>query len=546
MEECTKGKVSETCGPTVSNAGKEPFRLTYSTMFDSPPELHQKFEEELVRLRQHLGESYAMLWGGQSHEAVERFADRSPTDGTVLGYFQRGTEQDAREALAAARAAAPSWGATPWQERVQIMRTAADLLDKRVFTLGAILSLEVGKNRVEGLGDAAETVDLVRYACDQMERNHGFVAEMERDPLRGFRAENISVLRPYGVWVVVSPFNFPGSLTGGPSSSALVAGNTVVIKPASETPWGPWLIAKTFLDAGVPAGVVNFVTGPGATLGQELVNSPEVNGLTFTGSYDVGMGIYRSFTKGRWPRPLVLEMGGKNATIVSRNADLEEATTGIVRSAFGLQGQKCSACSRVIVEEPVYEELLERIAVRTEKLKIGDPVQAGIDCGPVINNGALRNYEQYCSDLRQAGRIICGGRVLTGEPFDRGSFCAPTVVADVPLSHPLWKKEMFLPITMVTHVSSLEEAMEIANDTEYGLTAGFFGSEQETWWFFEHIQAGVVYANRPQGSTTGAWPGFQPFGGWKASGCSGKNSGGLYYLPLYMHEQIQVMVRHNS
>lgn len=546
MEENAKGRVPETDHPSATSSGEGTFRLTYATMFDSPPELHRQFEEELARLRQHVGESHPMLWGGQSHEAAEQFPDCSPADGTVLGYFQKGTEQDANAAIAAAKEAALLWGATPWQERVRIMRAAADLLSKRVFALGAILSLEVGKNRVEGLGDAAESVDLIRFACDQVERNNGFVAEMGHDPLRGYHVDNTSVLRPYGVWVVVSPFNFPASLTGGPAGAALVAGNAVVIKPATDTPWGPWFIAKTFLDAGVPAGVVNFVTGPGGTLGQALVNSPDVDGLTFTGSYDVGMGIYRSFAGGRWPRPLILEMGGKNAAIVSRHADLNEAATGIVRSAFGLQGQKCSACSRVFVEEPAYEELLKLIEEKVAKMHVGDPVQLGIDCGPVINRKAQQNFEQYCTELRQAGHILCGGHILTGEQYDHGYFCEPTVVTDVPLSHALWKTEMFLPITMIAKVGSLDEAMKLANDTQYGLTGGFYGSEEESRWFFQHIRAGVVYANRPQGATTGAWPGFQPFGGWKASGSSGKNSGGLYYVQLYMHEQIQVAVRHGD
>lgn len=546
MNDRTKEATDQHADPTVSTcsqrANQAPFKLTYATMFDSPPELHAGFEHALAALTPTFGTVYPMLWGGELHYSPDVFEDHSPTDGQILGYFQKGTAQDATDALAAARAAAPLWAATPWKERVRIMRAAADLLEERVFTLGAILSLEVGKNRMESLGDGAEAVELIRYACAQMERANGLVQPMGSDPLRGYRCTNMSVLRPYGVWVVISPFNFPAALTAGPTGAALVAGNTVVIKPATDTPWGPWFIARTLLDAGVPAGVVNFVTGPGSTLGKALTDSPEVDGLTFTGSYDVGMGIYRSFTGGKWPRPLVLEMGGKNATIVSRHANLDDAATGIVRSAFGLQGQKCSACSRVLVEDGVYDELLKRLADMTSRLVVGNPVEAAVACGPVINHKAQQDYAAYCTELQTAGRIVCGGKFLTDGPYERGFFCAPTVVADVPFTHPLWRKEMFLPITMVGSVSSLDEAMKIANSVDYGLTAGFYGSKEETGWFFDHIQAGVTYANRPQGSTTGAWPGFQPFGGWKASGSTGKNSGGVYYLPLYMHEQIQVTV----
>ena len=546
MNECTKAATGDYDHPAVSIRGqttdKIPFKLTYATMFEPPPELHARFERALETLTPTLGAAYPMLWGGESHYSPDVFEDRSPTDGTVLGYFQKGTEQDATDALTAARAAAPLWAATPWKERVRVMRAAADLLEERVFTLGAILSLEVGKNRMESLGDGAEAIEMIRYACSQMERANGLALPMESDPLRGYRGTNMSVLRPYGVWVVISPFNFPASLTAGPTGTALVAGNTVVIKPATDTPWGPCFIVRTLLDAGVPAGVVNFVTGPGSTLGKTLTDSPEVDGLTFTGSYEIGMGIYHSFAGGKWVRPLVLEMGGKNATIVSRHANLDDAATGIVRSAFGLQGQKCSACSRVLVEDDVYDELLKRLADMTSHLVVGNPVEAAVACGPVINRKAQQDYTAYCAELQAVGRIVCGGKILQDGPCEHGFFCAPTVVADVPFTHSLWSTEMFLPITMIGRVSSLDEAMKITNSVDYGLTAGFYGSREETDWFFDHIQAGVTYANRPQGATTGAWPGFQPFGGWKASGSTGKNAGGVYYLPLYMHEQIQVTI----
>jgi len=375
-----------------------------------------------------------------------------------------------------------------------------------------------------------------------MEKNDGFIVEMGRDPLVGYTSTNWSVLKPYGVWLVISPFNFPAALTGGPSGAALVAGNTIVIKPATDTPWVVRLLAECFRDAGLPDGVFNFVTGPGSTLGQALIDNPEVDGVTFTGSFDVGMGIFRDFARGRYVRPAILELGGKNPAIVSRNADLERAAIGIVRSAFGLQGQKCSACSRVFVEEPLYDALVEKVVELTNKLVIGDPTERDVYMGPVINQGVYKEFQDFSEELSQAGTILTGGKVLTEGDYGKGYFCAPTLAADVPFEHRLWKHEMFLPITTVGRVSSLEEAMQLANDVNYGLTAGFYGSPEETKWFFKNIQAGVTYANRPQGATTGAWPGFQPFGGWKGSGSSGKNAGGHYYLPLYMHEQIQTTI----
>jgi len=322
----------------------ETFKLTYSTMFNPPEELHTRFEEALVKVTAGLGKEYGMIIDGKDHFVSDKYENYSPANtDLVLGVFQKGTESDAEAALAAARKAFPKWSQMKWQDRVTLLRKAAELIDQRTFEIGAMMAMEVGKNRMEALGDVAETADLIRYACYQMEKNNGYIVEMERDPLVGYTSTNVSVLRPYGVWLVISPFNFPFALTGGPAGSALVTGNTIVIKPATDTPWVVRMLAECFRDAGLPEGVFNYVTGPGRTLGQALIDSPEVDGVTFTGSYDVGMKIFRDFAGGRYIRPTILELGGKNPAIVSRNADLERAAIGIVRSSFGLQGQKCSA-----------------------------------------------------------------------------------------------------------------------------------------------------------------------------------------------------------
>lgn len=521
----------------------EGFKLTYATMFNPPEELHTRFEEALGRVKAGLGKEYGMFINGVERFAAEKFADRSPVNtDVVLGVFQKGTAQDAAEALSAARKAFPLWSGMKWQERVALLRQAADLIDQHTFEIGAAMVMEVGKNRMESLGDVAETADLIRYSCYQMEKNNGYIVEMGRDPLVDYTATNFSVLRPYGVWLIISPFNFPTALTGGPAGAALVTGNTIVMKPATDTPWVVRLLADCFRDAGLPAGVFNYVTGPGRTLGQTLIESDEVDGVTFTGSYDVGMKIFRDFAQGKYVRPAILELGGKNPAIVSRHADLERAAIGILRSAFGLQGQKCSACSRVFIEEPVYEPLVARLVELTNKLNIGDPTARATSLGPVINLASYQDYKHFSEELSQAGNILTGGKVLTEGEYAKGYFCAPTLVADLPLDHRLWKHEMFLPITTLAKVSSLDEAMQHANQVNYGLTAGFYGSPEEVKWFFQNIQAGVTYANRPQGATTGAWPGFQPFGGWKGSGSTGKNAGGHYYLPWYMHEQIQTLI----
>ena len=519
------------------------YTLTYSTMFDPPEELHLQFKDALKALKAKLGKEHGMLIAGKDRFAAEKFEKYSPADTTeLLGVFQKGTEQHANEALVAARQAFRQWSSTKWQDRVTLLRKAAEIIDNRIFEMGAVMSLEVGKNRMESLGEIAETADLIRYACDQMEKNNGYRVEMGRDPLTDYVSTNQSVMKPYGVWLVISPFNFPVALTGGPVGAALVTGNTVVMKPATDTPWSVRLLAECLQESGLPDGVFNYVTGPGQTLGQTLIESPEVDGVTFTGSYDVGMKIHREFAKGRHIRPTILELGGKNPVIVSRYANLEHASMGVARSAFGLQGQKCSAASRVYVEAPVYEEFLSLLVQITNKLIIGNPTSRNTYIGPVINQCAYQNFVDFSQELSQAGEIITGGKALTEGDYKHGFFCSPTIVTDLPVEHRLWKHEMFLPIIAVAKVNNLDKAMKMANEVDYGLTAGFYGSEAETEWFFDQIEAGTVYANRPQGATTGAWPGFQPFGGWKGSGSTGKNVGGHYYLPLYMHEQSRTRV----
>ena len=520
------------------------FELTYGTMFSPPEELHTLYEKALENVESKFGKEYPMLINGEDVYSEEKFEDTSPINTElVLGVIQKGSKEQARQAVIAANSAFKTWKTTPWQERIKLVRKAADLIDERLFEISAVLSYEVGKNRLEALADVAESAALMRYACDQMEENNGFIAEMGKDPIKGFQFKNISRLKPFGVWLVISPFNFPGALSFGPAGAALVAGNTVVLKPALDTSLVTFLIAKTFQDAGFPNGVFNFVTGSGSKIGDTMVDSPEIAGVTFTGSYDVGMGIYRKYASGKWVRPIILELGGKNPVIVTKNANLEDAATGIVRSAFGLQGQKCSANSRIYIQKDVYSDLMDMLVQQTSKLIVGNPTRKEVFMGPVVNKNAYRDYQTFVNELSQAGEILCGGKVLTDGELAKGYFATPTLVADLPLEHRLWKHEMFLPISTLAAFDSLDKVMNLCNDVDYGLTAGLYGNDEETDWFFENIEAGVTYANRSQGSTTGAWPGYQPFGGWKGSGSSGKSAGGWHYLQLYMHEQSQTVVK---
>ncbi|MFQ5398627.1 MAG: aldehyde dehydrogenase family protein [Anaerolineae bacterium] len=512
-------------------------KITYSTLASPDPALHEQFDKAVSQAKSDFDQTFPMFINGEERFTEKTFAKVSPVDlDLVLGHFQLGTEQDVDDAIAAARAAFPGWRDASWQERVKILRKAADLISDRSFYMAAVMSLEVGKNRLEALGDVEETADLIRYNCDAMEKNNGFNVKLLSE---SERQHNRSVLKPYGVWVVISPFNFPGALAGGPSGAALVAGNSVVLKPASDTPYTAWLITECFRDAGVPAGAFNFLTGSGRVVGQRLIDHPDVDGVTFTGSYEVGMRILRTFAQGKYPRPVIAEMGGKNPTIISKKADMEKAALGVMRAAFGLQGQKCSACSRVYVHKDVKNEFLTRLVDLTREINVGDPTKKENWMGPVINKHAYDDYKRYIADLRKHGDIIYGGEVIE----DKGYYVAPTIVENLPHDHPLWKREMFLPILTVAEFESLDDAMAMANDVDYGLTAGFFSEDKdEIQWWLDRIQAGVLYVNRASSATTGAWPGYQSFGGWKGSSSTGKATGSFYYLQQYMHEQSQTIV----
>ena len=525
---------------TPTTPTKPRIKITYATLRNDNEELHALYEAGLAKARTKIGGHHQNLIGGAWRDGDGEFVKTTPIDGSVVGHFAKGTREDVRAAISAARAAFPAWGARPWQERVALLRKAADLISERQMELAGLMAIEVGKNRLEALGDVEETADLIRWSCDAMEQNQGFDHPMGNlgDPAVHTR----SVLKPHGVWAVISPFNFPMALSGGPSGGALVAGNTVVYKPSSDAPLTGVQLATIFHDAGLPAGVFNMVMGPGESVGAELQENDGVDGILFTGSFEVGFNLYKHFSR-RYPKPAIIEMGGKNPAIVSRTADLEEAAEGIVRAAFGFSGQKCSANSRVYVERPVYESLLDLLVEKTEAITIGDPLLRENWLGPVINQKAVERYEAAVADARRDGRIIVGGERVTEHGLDKGFFVAPTVAVDLPPDHRLFRDELFVPFTVVAPVDSLDEAFRLANESVYGLTAGFYGEDQaEIDRFLDTIEAGVIYVNRRVGATTGAWPGIQPFGGWKGSTATGKSGGGFYYVQQFMREQSQTVV----
>ena len=519
------------------------FRLTYATMFDPPQAMHERFDAALATVQARLGARHDLFVNG-ADVGASRYAPRpSPIDrDVVLGDFAVADRGDADAAMRAAQAAFPAWRATPVAERVRCMRRVADLMEQRVYEIAAALALEVGKNRMEALGEAQETVDFFRCYADDFESHGGYEHELPDDPLPGTVSRNRSVMRPHGTWVVIAPFNFPLALAGGPAAAALVTGNTVVVKGATDTPWAGRLLADCIRDAGLPPGVFNYVSGSGRDVGEALASHPATAGITFTGSVGVGMGLLRQMSTGAWPRPCIAEMGGKNPCIVTGRANLEDAAAGIVRSAYGMGGQKCSALSRLYVDATVADELIERIRTQTAAISVGDPCRREHWLGPVINAAAHANYARHVQELKDGGaRVLLGGRQLADGALGRGYYVEP-VLAEAPVGHALWKHEMFVPILMLMRVASRDDAMQLANDTNLGLTAGFYGGADEVAWFHEHIEAGVTYANRRQGATTGAWPGYQPFGGWKGSGSTGKAIASFYYLAQYLREQSRTVV----
>jgi 1-pyrroline-5-carboxylate dehydrogenase len=515
-------------------------KITYTTMgVEQAEAFNRRFEDALARAQAQLGKVYPAYVNGQAISTGNTFEVRSPDDTRmVLGAFQECGPEYIDQAVRAARAAFEVWSHTPWRERVAILRKAAAMFRSRKYELGAWLTLEAGKPRLEAIGEVEEAADLIDTYCGQMEEHGGFVLKLNQ---LSTHEVNYSVLRPYGVFAVISPFNFPAALSTGMLAGALVAGNTAVFKPAPETPLTGLKAYECLVEAGLPAGVINVITGRGDDTGRNLVSHAGVDGVAFIGSRAVGTHIYSEFSRER-PRPVIAEMGGKNPAIVTRNADLDKAVEGTVRAAFGYSGQKCSAASRVYVDEEIADEFVRRLQDRTTELTVGNPARDDVFMGPVITEDAYRRFTVAANIAKIDGEIIAGGEALTDGDLRYGYYCTPTI-ASLPTDHPFFGEELFVPFLVVGRVSSLGEALRLANDTDYGLTAGIYTEdEEEQRIFLDRIEAGVVYVNRKAGATTGAWPGVQSFGGWKASGSTGKSALGPYYVQQFMHEQSQTVV----
>jgi len=517
-----------------------PAKITYTSASGDLEDFHRRFDAALRQIREEAGRLHPFYIDGQAIESrQEPLVDRSPIDTAfVLGRFAAATPTHVDAAVRSARRAQVAWPRRPWRERVALLHRAAALIRERKYELAALMSLEVGKSRLESMGDAEESADLIDYYCQQVEDADGFVQSMARiTPIE----RNTDVLRPYGVFACIAPFNFPLALSAGMSSAALVAGNTVVYKPAEDTPWTGLKLFEVYRDAGLPAGVFNLLFGRREEIGDPLWQHPGIDGVVFTGSKQVGMRIHAGLS-GRWIKPCLLELGGKNAAVVLRTADLDAASEGVMRSAFSLQNQKCSATSRVYVQREVAEPFIDRLIAKTRAMPMGDPSQRDVFFGPVINERSVERFERAVAQARKEGTVLVGGERLTGDPFDRGHFVAPTI-ARLPLDSRLFREELFVPFLAIGEVADLDQAIAETNSAEYGLTAGIFSGDQaEVARFFDEVEAGVCYANKRTGATTGAWPGAQPFCGWKGSGSTGKGGCGPYYVAQFMREQSRTVI----
>ena len=519
-------------------------------------EFDRLFDSAVEKVRKEaLGKVHPIYVGGREIKCQGTITEHSPIDGSVIGTFQKAGREEARKAIDAAEEAFKSWKEVGYRERAAIFRKAAEVFRKRKFEISAIMSIENGKTRYESVGEVDEAIDFLNYYAIELERNKGYerrtkLAGSSSGVKAGFQGapgneEKVTIsMEPYGVFGIIAPFNFPVSISTGMSTGALIAGNTVVFKPSSTdnmTMLTGLELYKVFRDAGLPDGVFNYITGPGSEVGDEMVLSPKVSGIVFTGSRKTGLGmIAKSYSLGQ-QKVFVVEMGGKNPVVVSKYADIDAAVSGIASAAFGYCGQKCSACSRVYVHDSVKEIFLSKLVEKVRGFRIGNPLMKENYVGPLISAAALERYNKAVSEAERSGRIVFGGRTVKNS---EGGIYVEPAIAEVDSSNWLFREELFAPFLVVATYKNFDNAIAMSNSTEYGLTAGIYSRKpSEIREFMRRIEAGVVYANRVQSATTGAIVGLQTFVGWKGSGLTGKGTGSRYYLEQFMREKSMTITR---
>ncbi|MGH2853360.1 MAG: aldehyde dehydrogenase family protein [Solirubrobacteraceae bacterium] len=517
-----------------------PPKVTYET-FAAGAEQASAFSAAVAQMAGRLGEQHPFYVGGAALMGDGWEDEHSPGDSRVLvGRFATASLEDFDRAVTEARRFSAEWAATDWRERVKLVSGVSAAVAGRRYELAAILAHEIGKPLLEALGEVDECVVLVDYYCEQMLAHGGFSVEM--GPSAAGAAEHAySMMRPYGVWAVIGPFNFPMALLLGPIAAALIAGNTVVAKPSPRGYLSGLAVYELFRQAGVPAGALHMLSIPQERLGEALYGHRGIDGLTFTGSHATGMQVFHGFSR-EYPRPAICEMGGKNSAIVTAAADLRKAALGVARSAFGFSGQRCSGCSRVLVARAVHADFLGLLEEQRQQVQVASPMDPATKVGPVISREPVQRLLDAARECREAGWPVHGGRELTAGELRYGNYVEPTV-AEIPSDSRLLREELFTPFVAVRPVDSLGEALALTNGLVFGLTAGLYSQYSEEIERFEReVKAGVVYVNREAGATTGAWPGIQSFGGWEGSGSTGRGAGGIHYLQQYMREQSLTVV----
>jgi len=493
----------------------------------SDSENRKKMESAIEKMKSEMGKEYPIIIGDEEVFLDGKFGSYNPSHRhEVLGIFQKATEGIGEKAMQSALKAFETWKFTTGEERSEYLLKVSELMKERRFELDAVMILEEGKNWIEADADLCEAIDFLEYYARQIIEIDKGVPLTEYEP-----EENKAKYIPLGVGVIIPPWNFPSAILTGMTSSAIAAGNTVILKPASDAPWIASKVAGLFREAGLPPGVLNFVTGPGSSVGNYLVEHPKTRFISFTGSMEVGKGIYEKAGKlvpGQiWLKRAVIEMGGKDAIVVDSETDITDAVDGVAVSAFGFQGQKCSACSRCIVVEDVYDEFVEKLKKRVEKITMGDVTDYDNWMGPVINEASFKKAMKYIELGKAEGKLLTGGEGDDSE----GYFIKPTVFIDIQSQSKLGQEEIFAPILAVIKAKDYDDAIRIANDTIYGLTGAVYtNNENKIQKAIREFHVGNLYFNR---KCTAALVGVHPFGGFNMSGTDSK-TGAPGHLLLFM------------
>jgi aldehyde dehydrogenase (NAD+) len=461
--------------------------------------------------------NFANYINGEWVSSAATFENRNPANtDELVGTFAKGTAQDIENAAAAAAAALPGWSGMSGPARGNILYKTADILDRKFDQVAADMTREEGKTLPEAKGEVRRSINIFRYFAGEGSRMPGMLVPSERD-----RVHMFALRKPIGVVGLVTPWNFPSAIPAWKMAPALICGNTIVVKPASATPLSAWRIVEALHEAGAPKGVVNFVAGSGGELGQALVNAKPLRGISFTGSCEIGNWLHGEASKRRLR--IQLEMGGKNPTIVLADADFGPAVENVVNAAFFSTGQKCTATSRAIVEDAIYDKFVAAVVERTKKLKVGDGMEAGIDIGPCVDKGQMETVLKYIAiGRKEGGEPKCGGNRLTGGAFDKGYFVEPTVFADVKEEHTIAQEEIFGPVLAIMRASDFEDAMRIANNIPFGLSSSIQTTNlSRTFEYIYRAEAGLLTVNLPSAGVE-----YQlPFGGSKDSSFGPKEQG---------------------